>query len=74
MKTMGWTISQALEAWDGAVEAVSCDKVLQNEIAAVVIDSRKVVPGAVFCAIRGERFDAHDFIEEVFKAGALACI
>ncbi len=74
MKTMGWTISQALEAWDGAADAVSCDKVLQNELAAVVIDSRKVVPGAVFCAIRGERFDAHDFIEEVFKAGALACI
>jgi UDP-N-acetylmuramoyl-tripeptide--D-alanyl-D-alanine ligase len=36
----------------------------------VVIDSRKVIPGSLFIAIKGERFDGHDFIDEVLKAGA----
>ncbi len=74
MKTMGWTIAQALAAWGIPVTPKSCEGVSDQDITAVVIDSRMVSPGAVFCAIRGERFDAHDFIEQVFSAGALACI
>ncbi len=40
----------------------------------VVIDSRKVTPGALFVAIKGERFDGHDFVEDVLKAGAAAVV
>ena len=40
----------------------------------VVIDSRKVTPGSLFVAIKGERFDGHDFIPEVLKAGAAAVV
>ncbi|MFZ6798654.1 UDP-N-acetylmuramoyl-tripeptide--D-alanyl-D-alanine ligase [Undibacterium sp. Di24W] len=37
-------------------------------------DSRKVEPGNIFLALRGETFDAHDFLNEVVKAGAVAVI
>lgn len=37
-------------------------------------DSRKVEQGNVFLALRGETFDAHDFLNEVVKAGAVAVI
>ncbi len=38
----------------------------------VSIDSRSLQPGDLFIAIRGPRFDAHDFLDEAFDAGA-AC-
>lgn len=34
------------------------------------IDSRTIKPGDIFIPIKGERFDGHDFIEEVKKKGA----
>ncbi len=37
-------------------------------------DSRKVEQGNIFLALRGETFDAHDFLNEVVKAGAVAVI
>lgn len=40
----------------------------------VVTDSRAVKPGNVFVALRGERFDAHDFLDTVVAQGAAAVI
>ncbi|MCA9530896.1 MAG: UDP-N-acetylmuramoyl-tripeptide--D-alanyl-D-alanine ligase [Myxococcales bacterium] len=40
----------------------------------VVTDSRRVRPGSLFVALRGERFDAHDFLEDVAAAGAGAAV
>ena len=40
----------------------------------VVIDSRQIQPGDVFVAIQGERFDGHDFVDEVLAQGAQLCI
>lgn len=37
-------------------------------------DSRKVASGNVFLALRGETFDAHDFLNQVVQAGAVAVI
>lgn len=37
-------------------------------------DSRKIVAGNVFLALRGETFDAHDFLDQVVAAGAVAVI
>jgi UDP-N-acetylmuramoyl-tripeptide--D-alanyl-D-alanine ligase len=34
------------------------------------IDSRLVIPGALFVALPGERVDGHDFVEEAFQRGA----
>lgn len=38
----------------------------------VVIDSRKVEKGCIYIAIKGERFDGNDFVEECLQKGALA--
>jgi UDP-N-acetylmuramoyl-tripeptide--D-alanyl-D-alanine ligase len=38
----------------------------------ICTDSRKVMPGSLFVALRGERFDAHDFIADVAARGAAA--
>lgn len=40
----------------------------------VVTDSRAVAPGNVFVALRGERFDAHDFLAAVAAQGASAVV
>lgn len=50
------------------------DELPAEEAACVVIDSRKLEKGGIFIATKGERVDGHDFIEDVFKAGALGVI
>ena len=41
---------------------------------AVVTDSRSVTEGDLFIALRGERFDGHDFVEAAFERGASAAL
>src|SRR5262245_32523720 len=36
----------------------------------VCTDSRQLTPGCLFVALKGEKFDAHDFLDEVVAAGA----
>ena len=43
-------------------------------ISTVVVDSRQVVPGAVFVALRGERTDGHSFVTDALRRGAVAAI
>jgi UDP-N-acetylmuramoyl-tripeptide--D-alanyl-D-alanine ligase len=40
----------------------------------VATDSRKLAPGALFVALRGERFDAHHFVAEAAGAGAAGVV
>jgi UDP-N-acetylmuramoyl-tripeptide--D-alanyl-D-alanine ligase len=37
-------------------------------------DSRSLLPGDLFVALRGERFDAHDFLPQARAAGAVAAM
>ena len=39
-------------------------------VSSVVIDSRESTPGALFCAIRGERTDGHAYIAAAVESGA----
>lgn len=43
-------------------------------VTGISADSRSLKPGELFVAIKGERFDGHDFLDEVFKKGAVAAI
>ena len=43
-------------------------------ITAVVFDSRKVVPGCLFVAVKGTQSDGHDYIEQAVRDGAAAVI
>src|ERR1700748_193428 len=45
-----------------------------TEITAIVFDSRKVIPGSLFVAVRGTVSDGHDFIDQAVKDGAVAVI
>ncbi|WP_432258319.1 UDP-N-acetylmuramoyl-tripeptide--D-alanyl-D-alanine ligase [Cupriavidus sp. TMH.W2] len=58
----GW-IAGARVRGDGAVQ-----------FARVHTDSRSVGPGDLFVALKGERFDAHDFIADVVARGAAAVL
>lgn len=40
----------------------------------VLTDTRALRPGAWFLALRGERFDGHDYLEQAQDAGACGCI
>jgi UDP-N-acetylmuramoyl-tripeptide--D-alanyl-D-alanine ligase len=60
--TLGWVA----EAVGGHIR--SGDR--GGEIGNVVIDTRTLQPGDFFVALRGRRFDAHDFVAEAFQKGA----
>lgn len=56
-------------------------EILKGELAgqdvtidAVTTDTRKITPGCLFVALKGERFDAHDFAEQAKDAGAGALL
>ncbi|MEX2580390.1 MAG: UDP-N-acetylmuramoyl-tripeptide--D-alanyl-D-alanine ligase [Verrucomicrobiales bacterium] len=44
------------------------------EVSAVSTDSRKAGPGDLFVALKGDRFDAHDFLGQVSENGASALL
>ncbi len=44
------------------------------EVSRVTTDSREVQPGDLFVALRGERFDGHQFLPAVAAAGAAAAV
>jgi UDP-N-acetylmuramoyl-L-alanyl-D-glutamate--2,6-diaminopimelate ligase len=41
---------------------------------AITDDSRAVVAGSLFVAVKGERVDGHGFVEQAIKAGAVAVV
>ncbi|MDR3720642.1 MAG: UDP-N-acetylmuramoyl-L-alanyl-D-glutamate--2,6-diaminopimelate ligase [Candidatus Acidoferrales bacterium] len=42
------------------------------EVVSVAYDSRKVVPGAIFFALRGEKLEGVKFVEDAVRRGAIA--
>ena len=46
----------------------------ETEIKSICTDSRAAKPGDVFFAIKGEKFDGHDFIAEVAAKGVAAVV
>ncbi|NOX97797.1 MAG: UDP-N-acetylmuramoyl-tripeptide--D-alanyl-D-alanine ligase [Nitrospirae bacterium] len=46
----------------------------QLAVPGISIDSRTVKAGEMFLALKGERFDGHDFVEEAFQRGARGAI
>ena len=38
------------------------------------IDSRTVQPGELFFAVKGERLDGHDFVDQALSRGAIAAV
>lgn len=57
---------------------ITCAKVIQGETAGQVggvsTDSRKLRPGELFIALRGENFDGLDFVAQALQRGAAAAL
>ena len=47
---------------------------LEPRFAGYSIDTRTIQPGDLYFAIRGERFDGHDFVRQAFEKGAAAAV
>ncbi|MEN3037543.1 MAG: UDP-N-acetylmuramoyl-tripeptide--D-alanyl-D-alanine ligase [Candidatus Kryptonium sp.] len=58
----------------GFISALNLEKMGKKKILGVSTDSRKIKKGEIFFALRGERFDGHDFVSSAFKKGAIACV
>src|SRR3954468_8750066 len=43
-------------------------------ITSVSTDTRRMEPGCLFVALRGDKFDAHNFLPDAAKAGAIAAL
>lgn len=47
---------------------------LQREVLGITYDSRRVTPGMVFVAVRGQNVDGHDYITSAIDRGAAAIV
>jgi len=56
------------------VEALSVDGTLDREITGITYDSRRVMPGNMFVAVRGGRTDGHRFVDAAIDRGASAVV
>lgn len=68
------TIDEVVKATGGTLVGEDLEQVLQLHPTDVSIDSRTLREGDLFFAIKGERFDGHDFIQEAVSKGALAAV
>ncbi len=64
-----YTIGAILAATAGAT---SLDPAMP--INSISIDSRELGPDALFVAIKGDRFDGHDFVDKALENGAVAAL
>jgi len=65
---MNWSLSEIQRATGGRL----CGD--DRAISGVSTDTRAVAAGQLFVALRGERFDAHDFLDQAIAAGAAALL
>jgi UDP-N-acetylmuramoyl-tripeptide--D-alanyl-D-alanine ligase len=65
---MNWLLSQIAQAVGGRL--IGADLAIDG----VSTDTRAIGPGQLFIALAGERFDAHDFLDQATTAGAAALL
>lgn len=64
-----FTLAEVLRATDGTML-----KEEKHQFAHVVTDSRRILPGALFFALVGERFDGHAFVRQAAERGAAGVV
>lgn len=70
---MELTLNQAVQWMSGELagnraEPASC------KLTSYSIDTRTLTPGALFFAVKGDRFDGHDFLQSAAEQGAVAAV
>ena len=64
-----YTIGEILAATGGRAEGLTGESVCS-----LSIDSREIAPEGLFVAIKGERYDGHDFVRQALANGAVAAL
>lgn len=59
---------------DRVARALGAGPAGPRALAGITTDTRTIAPGQCFVALRGERFDAHDFLADAVRAGAAAVV
>ncbi len=68
------TLEEIAEACGGILHARDSEDRVREQVGGIVIDSRKIKPGGVFIAVKGANTDGHNYIRQVFEAGAKGVI
>ncbi|MEC7139716.1 MAG: Mur ligase domain-containing protein, partial [Pseudomonadota bacterium] len=68
-----WTVADIARATQGALHGDAASNPA-TPITGVSIDTRSLVPGDLFIALRGQNNDAHDFAAAAVAAGAAALL
>lgn len=67
-----------MESLRTLLQSVTCITDSQNcanpAVTGIEYDSRQIQPGYLFCAIRGDRWDGHDFVHEAVQRGCSAVV
>lgn len=56
------------------IEVLTASPLTDAEVGKVTCDSRAVAPDAIFVAVKGERYDGHDYASQAVSQGAVAVI
>lgn len=64
-----YTIAEIVAATGGHTDLAP-----ETPVNSISIDSRELGPDALFVAIKGDRFDGHDFVDKAFENGATAAL
>jgi UDP-N-acetylmuramoyl-tripeptide--D-alanyl-D-alanine ligase len=64
-----FTVSEIAAATGGALHGAA-----DNAVVSISTDSRKAKQGELFVALRGDRFDGHDFVGQVVANGVMAVL
>lgn len=70
MADFQFTLTQVMQATNAVLKKITSASIFGG----VTTDTRKVEEGMLFVALKGEKFDGHDFIAEATKKGAIGAI
>ena len=80
VKVLEWPLAAEGEGSTALWDAISLARAIKGtanadfRLSGVEIDSRDVVPGDLFFALKGERMDGHRFVEMALQKGAAAVV
>ncbi len=69
-----WTLDRIRSALDAGAGAAGSPPRGSSEVRSITTDTRKIGKGDVFVALRGERFDGHDYLNDAVRDGASALV
>ena len=67
---MDLSVSEIVDAIKGEPLGVDLDV----EVKGISTDTRTMLPGEVFFALKGEHYDGHEFVKEAIAKGAVFCV